>query len=114
MPNNTHFDTTRANIEATGAKAVDLPCAEARDLATPALSRQHRPRRPDTGPRRERVPFVMVTVTNNGGGGQPVSIYARPRSSAGRTGSLLPRCSRFAENAWFIHEREVRDGARPS
>ena len=112
VPNNTHFDTTRANIEATGATALDLPCAEARDLETPhpfkgdidleALERvldEHR----------GQIPFVMVTVTNNGGGGQPVSMANLRAASALCRARAIPfylDACRFAENAWFIHERE--------
>jgi tryptophanase len=112
VPNNTHFDTTRANIEATGATALDLPCAQARDLGTAhpfkgdidleALERvldEHR----------GQVPFVMVTVTNNGGGGQPVSMANLRAASAlcrARTVPFYLDACRFAENAWFIHERE--------
>src|SRR6478672_5367533 len=78
VPNNTHFDTTRANIEFTGARAVDLPLPEAADtqarldfkgnMDVAALERliaEHGP---------EKIPLVMITVTNNSGGGQPVSI----------------------------------------
>src|SRR5467141_2711252 len=78
VPNNTHFETTRANIEAQGAKAVDLPLPSAKDtqarfpfkgnMDVEALDRLIR----ETG--RERIPLVMITVTNNSGGGQPVSM----------------------------------------
>ncbi|HNP64702.1 MAG TPA: tryptophanase, partial [Woeseiaceae bacterium] len=77
VPNNAHFDTTRANIEFRGGKAVDLPCAEAGDLesdypfkgnmdtaALDALIQKEGP---------ERIPLIMVTVTNNTAGGPPVS-----------------------------------------
>ncbi|MFT5144869.1 MAG: tyrosine phenol-lyase [Rhodothermales bacterium] len=113
VPNNTHFDTTRANIEAVGATALDLPCAESDDLFKPAdfkgnidldaleeTIRAHR----------ERIPFVMVTVTNNGGGGQPVSMAnLRAASEMTRAAGIpfyLDAC-RFAENAFFIREREA-------
>src|SRR3974390_146215 len=78
VPNNTHFDTTRANIEFTGARAVDLPLPEAADtqlripfkgnLDAAALERLIE----STGA--PNIPLVMVTVTNNSGGGQPVSM----------------------------------------
>ncbi|NUN16136.1 MAG: tryptophanase [Myxococcales bacterium] len=114
VPNNTHFDTTRANIEAVGAVALDLPCPEARDLHKPhdfkgnmdveALSqvlRRH------SG----NIPFVMVTVTNNGGGGQPVSMEnIREVSHLCRTHGVplyIDAC-RFAENAYFIRTRSSK------
>ena len=114
VPNNTHFDTTRANIEFTGARAVDLIKPEARDTqaqlpfkgdmdteALERLSAEHG---------RERIPLIMVTVTNNSGGGQPVSManLEQVRAIARRHGiPLYLDACRFAENAWFIHEREA-------
>ena len=78
VPNNTHFDTTRANVEFVGGKALDLPCSEADDLDATfpfkgnmdigALERLVAEQGPDN------IPLIMVTVTNNSGGGQPVSM----------------------------------------
>lgn len=114
VPNNSHFDTTRANIEFTGAQAVDLPIPEAAD--TQALH-------PFKGnldieglerlierEGRERIPLVMVTVTNNSGGGQPVSmanLEAARRVTAKYGIPLYLDACRFAENAWFIQQREA-------
>lgn len=112
VPNNTHFDTTRANIEDRGATALDLPIPEGREPATihpfkgnMDLGALDRALAEHTG----RVPLVMLTVTNNSGGGQPVSM-ANIRGAheiCRRHGVpfFLDAC-RFAENAWFIRQRE--------
>ena len=77
IPNNTHFDTTRANIEISGAEAVDLPVNEALDpLADQGFQGQHGHLPPSSAcsseKGRDRIPLVMMTVTNNTCGGQPV------------------------------------------
>src|SRR5499427_1245930 len=78
VPNNTHFDTTRANVEFVGAEAVDIPIAEAREPAQlhPFKGNMHVARLAEVIEREgaKKIPLVMLTVTNNSGGGQPVSM----------------------------------------
>lgn len=119
VPNNTHFDTTRANLEQLGVRAVDLPCSEGADLESPFpfkgdLDVERLEQLFETVGR-DRIPLVMVTVTNNSGGGQPVSLrnlravaevcqrYGRPL--------YLDAC-RFAENAYLIKLREPGQAKR--
>ena len=118
VPANTHFDTTRANVEYTGAQAIDLLCAEGRDpeLEAPfkgnidltALAKLLEQRASD-------IPAVIMTITNNSGGGQPVSM-ANIRATSELchrygVGLYLDSC-RFAENAWFIRLREPGYGTK--
>jgi tryptophanase len=112
IPNNTHFDTTRANVEASGAEAVDLIPEKGRDPAAEHLFKGDVDLAAlddllaDHG---DRIPAMVVTVTNNSGGGQPVSM-ANLRAVRERLEPLgIPLfldCARFAENAWFIHRDE--------
>jgi tyrosine phenol-lyase len=114
IPNNTHFDTTRANIEITGARAADLPTPEAADTQARLDFKGNM----DVGALERlietegaaNIPLVMLTVTNNSGGGQPVSMenIAAVKQVAARHGiPLYLDACRFAENAWFIAQREA-------
>jgi tryptophanase len=113
VPNNTHFDTTRANVEFVGAEAVDIVIPEGRQPSV-----QH----PFKGNMdvaalealiakvgRERIPLVMLTVTNNSGGGQPVSmenVKAVSRICRQHKIPLYFDACRFAENSYFLKLRE--------
>ncbi|HSR68302.1 MAG TPA: tryptophanase [Acidobacteriota bacterium] len=111
VPNNTHFDTTRANIEARGARALDLPCPQSRDLQAEHpfkgnidLEKLEEALEEYAG----RIPFVMMTVTNNSAGGQPVSmenIVSASRMCRRRGIPFYFDACRFAENAYFIRKR---------
>jgi tryptophanase len=125
IPSNNHFDTTRANIEFVGAEAVDLVIAEGRDPSSkhPFKGNIDLARLDNfLADNRGAVPFGMITITNNTGGGQPVSLenireVAKIYRRYGLT-FIIDAC-RFAENAYFIKMREagqsdrsVRDIAR--
>jgi tyrosine phenol-lyase len=113
VPNNTHFDTTRANCEFVGAEAVDLPVPEALAAASPYPFKGNmdtaRLRELIARVGRDRIPLVMLTLTNNSGGGQPVSMAnIREVKQICREQGIplyLDAC-RFAENAYFIKLRE--------
>ena len=113
VPNNTHFDTTRANTENRGAIALDIPVPEAHipsqilpfkgniDLQKLEETLTNNP---------GKVPVVLITVTNNSGGGQPVSmanIRAASEICHAHDIPLFLDACRFAENAWFIKTREA-------
>ncbi len=118
IPSNTHFDTTRGNIEGTGARAFDLVIAEGKDPQNlhpfkgnmdldklEAFLVEHG----------DAVPCVMTTITNNAGGGQPVSlenIRATAKISRAHNVPFIIDSCRFAENAWFIKQREPGQGDR--
>jgi tryptophanase len=113
VPNNTHFDTTRANVEFVGAEALDIPIAEARQpsIKLPFKGNMDVAALEEVIARvgRQRVPLVMLTVTNNSGGGQPVSMENAKAVSAICRKHKIPLyfdACRFAENAYFIKLRE--------
>ncbi len=113
FPNNTHFDTTRANIEFTGAEAIDVVIPEGRQ---PSLEHPFKGNVDlealealIVARGKENIPAVFVTITNNSGGGQPVSLenLRGVRAVCDRHGlPLYLDACRFAENAWLVRERE--------
>lgn len=114
VPNNTHFDTTRANIEFVGGKPLDLICAEADDMGSDFPFKGNM----DIAALQElvntegpaHIPVIMLTVTNNSAGGQPVSMSnIRDVSRIAKSAAIpfyIDAC-RFAENAFFIKQHEA-------
>ena len=109
---NTHFDTTRANIEFTGATAIDIPIAEGKE---PALQHPFKGNMDVAAldallkENKGHIGAVILTVTNNSGGGQPVSMANAEGVSAickKHKVLFLLDCCRIAENSWFIKHRE--------
>ena len=112
VPNNTHFDTTRANVQDRGGIALDLPIPEGHQAQSSYpfkgnmdVAALERTLREHPG----RVPVVMMTITNNSEGGQPVSVEnvraVRNVCDRHRVPLFIDAC-RFAENAWLIKTRE--------
>lgn len=119
VPNNSHFDTTRANVEHVGCQALDLPCAESHDLAAEHPFKGNmdleglRRAIGEHGP--ARIPLVMVTITNNSGGGQPVSLRNLRAVSELAHSHGIPvylDAARFAENSYFIKLQEEGQAGR--
>ncbi len=112
IPNNIHFDTTRANVEFRGAVALDCVCEEGLDptLDAPFKGNMSLTRLGAAFEKYgDRIPLVMLTITNNSGGGQPVSLenVRAVKTMCQEHGvPLFLDCARFAENAWFIKRRE--------
>lgn len=113
VPNNTHFDTTRANVEAVGAEAHDLVIPEGLDPGSPHPFKGnfhlHHLERLITEVGAERIPLAMITITNNAVGGQPVSLHNIRAAKKVLSQHGIPfylDAARFAENAYFIQQRE--------
>ena len=113
VPNNSHFDTTRANFEYSGAQAVDLLTPEGEDIYSETRFKGNM----DIGKLAHiidtkgqgNIPFCMITVTNNAAGGQPVSMENIKLVKEILTECQIPLvidCCRFAENSYFIKEYE--------
>jgi tyrosine phenol-lyase len=120
VPSNAHFDTTRAHIEVRQGVALDLPVPESLDPEgeEPFKGNMDTERLAELldGPDAERISIVMLTITNNAGGGQPVSlanIREAARLAHTRGKKFVLDIARFAENAWFVQAREPGYGETP-
>jgi tryptophanase len=112
VPSNTHFDTTRANLEACGAEAIDLPTPEAKDSNSSYPFKGNidlgKLERLITTRGAKAMPFAMLTITNNSAGGQPASLANIQGMSKLLRKHEIPfyiDAARFAENAWLIKQR---------
>ena len=118
IPSNNHFDTTRGNIEATGALAHDLVIKEGRDPKNlhPFKGNIDLEKLESfMAEYKGNIPCVMLTITNNAGGGQPVSlanIKATAKIAQAQNVPFIVDGCRFAENAWFIKQREEGQGEK--
>jgi len=112
VPNNTHFDTTRANVEAAGGIAIDLPCEESAHTRQPFPFKGNMDLdrlKAALDEHRGNVPLVMMTITNNAGGGQPASlanIHAVAKLCRRESIPFFLDACRFAENAFLVQQRE--------
>jgi tyrosine phenol-lyase len=117
IPSNTHFDTTRANIEYLGGKAVDLVIDEGKNPTAdhPFKGNINLQRLEDLLKKEKNIPFGMLTITNNSGGGQPVSLENVKKTSELLHSFDIPLiidACRYAENCYFIKTRESEQAAR--
>ena len=120
IPSNNHFDTTRANIEQLGGKAIDLPCKETLKINEPHPFKGNMDLEKlekiilERG--KEHIPLVMMTITNNTSGGQPASLEnikaVKSILEKHKIAFFLDAC-RFAENCYFIKQREMGQKNRP-
>lgn len=114
IPNNSHFDTTRANMEFAGALALDLLTDDGLDTTNEGPFKGNmdleKLKKCIEEHGREQIPFCMLTITNNTGGGQPISMQnirgTKELLQQYQIPLIIDAC-RFAENAYFIREREA-------
>ncbi len=118
VPSNTHFDTTRANLMVAGAQAIDLPTPESQDIESnyPFKGNIDLERlKVLIAERRKKIPFAMLTITNNAGGGQPASLANIREYASILQAHKIPLyidAARFAENAYLIQQREKGQESR--
>ena len=120
IPNNAHFDTTRANIEQLGGQAIDLPCKETLEIDKPYPFKGNMDleglKKIIDEKGKDNIPLVMMTITNNSVGGQPASLENIKAVKAILDEHDIPfflDACRFAENCYFIQQREAGQAKRP-